>query len=89
MKVTWQSKLSSENAGKLQKSASDKGDSACTLFMDLSKTFDTINPNLLLAKLKAYHLSKDALTLMCSYLKNSKQRVVINNSTNTTKPVAT
>ena len=37
--------------------------------MDLSKAFDTINHDLLLTKLKTYGLSKEALSLMCSYLK--------------------
>ena len=55
--------------------------------MDLSKDFDTFNHDLLLAKLKAYSFSKDALTLMCNHLKNRKQRVVINKRTSTTKTV--
>ena len=69
------------------KSALDKSESVCALFMDLSKAFDTINHDLLLAKLKAYGFSKDALTLMCSYLKDRKQNVVINNSASTTQTV--
>ena len=69
------------------KSALDKSEFVCALFMDLSKAFDTINHDLLLAKLKAYGFSKDALTLMCSYLKNRKQNVVINNSASTTQTV--
>ena len=69
------------------KSALDKSESVCILFMDLSKAFDTINRDLLLAKLKAYGFSKDALTLMVSYLKNLKQKVVINNSASTTQTV--
>ena len=42
---------------------------------------------MLLAKLKACGLSKDALTLMCSYLRNCKQKAVINNSASTTQTV--
>ena len=64
------------------KSAVDKSESVCALFMDLSKAHD-----LLLAKLKAYGFSREALTLMCSYLKNRKQKVVINNSASTTQTV--
>ena len=47
--------------------------------MDLSKDFDTINHDLLLAKLKAYGFSKQSLSFMCSYLKNRRQRSQINN----------
>ena len=47
--------------------------------MDLSKAFDTINHPLLLAKLHAYGFSKQALAIICSYLSNRKQRIMINN----------
>ena len=47
--------------------------------MDFSKVFDIINQDLLLAKLKAYCFSKQALSFTCSYLKNRRQRVQINN----------
>ena len=47
-------------------------------FSEISKAFDTIN-DLLLAKLKAYGFSPNALKLMHSYLNNRKQQVQINN----------
>ena len=59
----------------------------CVLFMDPSKSFDTINHDLLLAKLQAHGFSKNALDLMCNYLKNRKQRVQTNNNFNAAKTV--
>ena len=61
------------------KRALDKGEYVSALFMDLLKTFNAINHDLLIAKLKAYGFSKEALKLMKSYLKNRKQKVQINN----------
>ena len=61
------------------KRALDKGEYISPLFMDLSNAFDTINHDLLIAKLKADGFSKEALKLMKSYLKNWKQKVQINN----------
>ena len=43
--------------------------------MDLSKAFDTINYQLLSAKLKAYSFGKNTLDLVHSYYKIRKQRV--------------
>ena len=46
--------------------------------MDLSKAFDTINPDLLIAKLHAYEFSKDSLILIKSYLSNHWRRTRVN-----------
>ena len=48
--------------------------------MDLSKAFDSLNHELLLAKLKAYGLDSNSVTFMKSYLTNRLQRCKINNS---------
>ena len=50
----------------------DKEENVCTIFMDLSKAFDTINHDLLLTELKAYRFSENALKLMRNYLKGDK-----------------
>ena len=63
---------------KLKLSVDNKG-FADEVLMDLSKSFDTINHQLLLAKLHAYGFSKQALAIICSYLSNRKQRIKINN----------
>ena len=47
------------------------------MLMDLSKAFDTINHELLIAKLHAYGFSKDALHIIHSYLSNRWQRTKI------------
>ena len=56
----------------------DNGSYVSALFMDLSKAFDTINHDLVLAKVIAYGFSTNALNLKHSYLKNRKQKVQIN-----------
>ena len=58
----------------------DKGGYGGGVLMDLSKAFDTLNHDLLIAKLYAYGYGKDALKLIKSYLSNRWQRVKINES---------
>ena len=48
--------------------------------MDLSKAFDTINHELLIAKLEAYGFDKSALEIVLSYLSDRWQRTKINSS---------
>ena len=56
----------------------DKGGYICAIFMDLSKAFDKLNPDLLITKLGAYGFETEALRYMKSYLTNRKQRVRVN-----------
>ena len=50
------------------------------VLMDLSKAFDSIPHDLLIAKMHAYGFSIDAVTFFYSYLKRHKQNVKINNT---------
>ena len=48
--------------------------------MDLSKAFDTLNHDLLIAKLDAYGFKMNSVKLIYSYLKDRWQRTRINNN---------
>ena len=61
----------------------EKGKYFGAVFVDFSKAFDTINHDLLIAKLEAYGFSNNALLFMLSYLKSRSQRVSINSSFST------
>ena len=50
------------------------------MLMDLSKAFDTLNYDLLIAKLHAYGFQHDALTLLHSYLSKRWHRTKVNTS---------
>ena len=56
---------------------------AGAVLTDLSKAFDCLNYELLIAKLNAYGFSRSALLLIHSYLTDRKQRVNVNGSFNT------
>ena len=55
----------------------DKGYGEAVL-MDLSNTFDTINLDLLIAKLHVYGFSKESLKVIKSYLTNRWKRTKLN-----------
>ena len=58
----------------------DIGGHAGALLTDLSKAFDCIDHELLIAKLHAYGFDYDALKFIYSYFKGRKQRTKINSS---------
>ena len=58
----------------------DKKQMTCGIFIDLSKAFDTVNHNILLAKLENYGIRGKTLDLLKSYLSDRKQYVHIGNS---------
>ena len=63
----------------------DNGENIGAILMDLSKAFDCIKHDLLLAKLHAYGFSREALSLVHSFLENRQQRVKINGRFSTFK----
>ena len=58
----------------------DKGGYEGVILMGLSKAFDTLNHDLLIAKLHAYGFDKNSLRLVKSYLTDRRQRTKINAS---------
>ena len=57
----------------------DKGFVTGALLMDLSKTFDCIPHDLLVAKLHAYGISLNVVIFIYSYLKHRKKNLKIHN----------
>ena len=58
----------------------NNGSKVGVIIMDLSKAFDSLNHDLLLAKLEAYGLDNNAVSFMRSYLTNRLQGCKISNS---------
>ena len=56
----------------------DEGEFAVTLFLDLSKAFDTVNHLILLTKLSYYGVKNNENQWFKSYLHSRKQRVFVN-----------
>ena len=63
----------------------DKSGLDGALLTDLSKSFDCIKHDLLIAKLAAYRFDSHSLSFVLSYLSERKQRTKIHNSYNSTE----
>ena len=55
----------------------DIGPLTCAIYIDLKEAFDTIDHNLLLAKLRPYGIDSQSLKWIDSYLKDRHERVEI------------
>ena len=64
----------------LWKKALDSKETAGAILTDLSKAFDCLNHNLLLAKMAAYGFDENALLFIKDYLTNREQRTKVNGS---------
>lgn len=67
----------------------NSGDIPLSIFIDLSKAFDTLNHKILLTKLNYYGLSKKSLNLLCNYLHNRTQYVTFNGVESSYKKIST
>lgn len=65
----------------------DKGELVAVVSMDLSKAFEVIQHNLLLAKLKAYGVGERSLALFKDYFSGRQQRVKIGDTFSSWKDV--
>ena len=57
------------------------------VFVDLSKRFDAIDHDFLIAKLEAYAFFNNGLLFILSYLKDTSQRVIISRSFSTSEEI--
>ena len=65
----------------------DNREAVAVLAIDLSKAFDSVCHGLLLAKLRAYGLTDQALELMRTYLQDKRQRVKLDGIYSDWKPI--
>ena len=71
----------------IEKWKKDSGGIFGALLTDLSKAFDCIPHDLIIAKLEAYGFHIDALKLIHDYLSNRKQRVKVNDGYSSWKDI--
>ena len=65
----------------------DQGDYAVSIFLNLSKAFDTVNHSILLSKLLSYGIQKPHIDRFKSYLNKRKQRIFVNGNISDTMPI--
>ena len=56
----------------------DEGFDVCGVFLDISKAFDKVWHDGIVSKLKQNDISGNLLNLLLNFLRNRKQRVVLN-----------
>ena len=67
----------------------DKGNIPITIFLYLSKAFDTLNHDILRTTLSYYGVKRLSNNLIQSYLENSRQSIEINDTKSDMLPITT
>ena len=67
----------------------DRKTKPISIFLDLSKAFDTLNHNIMAQKLKYYGVEGNTLSWFISYLENRKQALKYNNNTSEWRDIDT
>ena len=67
----------------------DKSNSVSAIFMEVTKAFDTLNHDLLFARLEAYGFSVNSLSYIHSYLNKHLQKTNVNNNDSLWKEIFT
>ena len=67
----------------------DHNETPLSIFLDLSKAFDTLDHNIILNKLKHYGIRGEALTFFTNYLSNRKHFVEYDNISSSFLPIST
>ena len=62
------------------KAARDNKERCAIILADVSKAFDCICHNLLIAKFKAYGFNRNALKLIYDYLSDTSQKIKVSSS---------
>ena len=70
-------------------SSLDHNETPLSVFLDLSKAFDTLDHYILLNKLKHYGIRGESLTFFKNYLSNQKQFVEYDNISSSNLPIST
>ena len=65
----------------------DNNQVTCGIFIDLSKTFDAVNPNILIDKIENLGIRRKAQELFISYLSDREQYVNMDNCKSKTRPI--
>ncbi len=67
----------------------DHGNTPISIFLDLSKAFNTLDHRIILEKFKCYGITGTAQKWMESYITNRNQYVEIDNTNSNTLPIMT